>query len=406
MNEVQPLIRHLLANGGKDGVDETWYELAVKFEIGTENEGKPNGKRLRSQAAKQRWLAFLGTNRGLEMKSATFGKDGEISGFKMGRSMEPKEIPSTEGMVPKFITTTPNGGAFVRYENEKGELTRESILELIRGIPKKKHKHKQDFKQTAGPVEIYGIGDAHIGMSAEDNIFGLSWNREELFGRIPKLLDNVGQDAGKIYLVLGGDISDGMNESTSRGKHRLPQNLDDKGQLRTAVEFSLKIVDGITSQVECPVEVIFLCNSNHPGILDFAAGMVLQSVAESRWAGQVAVKLQEEFIASHEIAGRSFIMTHGYDSKHMKNGWPRFLAAQHEQFVERFIEHTGAEKPVLLRFDRHVYHDISLGKFRDILCPAWSNPSSWIQINFGANKKGGFIKITIDDQLLVNLIEF
>lgn len=294
-----------------------------------------------------------------------------------------------------------------------GEIDREdfrAVATEIAALPMPKKKDWQPVEKSAGHVQILAVGDVHIGLdNSKDAIFSnLEWTPEELAKRTEILMAHADETAAKIYLVFGGDITDGLDESTARRGHRLPQNLDNKQQLRTATKWAFEIVDGICQATDAQVEIIWLCESNHGPMLDFATGLTIETIAPQRWGGQVGVKLQEAFIAPYGINGRSFLFTHGYDSKHMRNGWPRYLQPQHQQFVERVIEHHYCTKPVLVRFDRHQYHDIGHNSFRDLLCPAFSNPSAWVQINFAANSRGGFLKIKLnqDGRISPVLVEF
>lgn len=285
-----------------------------------------------------------------------------------------------------------------------------AIAAEMAAMPAKTVKNWKPAEKTVGHVQIIALGDIHIGLdNTKDAIFSnLEWTPEELAKRTEILMAHADETAAKIYLVFGGDITDGLDESTARRGHRLPQNLDNKQQLRTATKWAFEIVDGICQATDAQVEIIWLCESNHGPMLDFATGLALETIAPQRWGGQVAVTLQEAFIAPYAINGRSFLFTHGYDSKHMRNGWPRYLQPQHQQFVERVIEHHYCTEPVLVRFDRHQYHDIGHNSFRDLLCPAFSNPSAWVQINFAANSRGGFLKIQLgrDGRISPVLVEF
>lgn len=113
---LQPLISYLIANGGFEGVPETWPELAERFGIKSEKHDTPreNGRR-----AQDKWRNFLGTERGLEFKKARVDGDGNVTSVTIGRAEVPKEIPDHSNMDVKFMTMTPNGGAFVRYEPSK-----------------------------------------------------------------------------------------------------------------------------------------------------------------------------------------------------------------------------------------------------------------------------------------------
>lgn len=103
----------MISEGGFNPEIHHWPSLAERFGIKSE---KHDTQRAHGNVAKDRWRRFLGSDRCLEFKSATLDKNGEVVSTKVGRAMEPKEIPDLEGSTIKFITTTPNGGAFVRRE--------------------------------------------------------------------------------------------------------------------------------------------------------------------------------------------------------------------------------------------------------------------------------------------------
>ena len=105
MNGIHPLIQFLLSEGGFDKDRHHWPTLAEQFDIVT------------GEAAFGRWKRFLGSDRGLEFKKSTLDKNGNVVSTTIGRAAEPKDIP--EGGEVVFVTSTPNGGAFVRREFKK-----------------------------------------------------------------------------------------------------------------------------------------------------------------------------------------------------------------------------------------------------------------------------------------------
>lgn len=104
----------MLNEGGFNESIHHWPTLAEQFDIKSLVHDTP---RAHGKVAQNKWRNFLGTARGLEFKKANVNpKTGEVVSVTMGRAMEPREIPDIEGSTIKFITTTPNGGAFVRRE--------------------------------------------------------------------------------------------------------------------------------------------------------------------------------------------------------------------------------------------------------------------------------------------------
>jgi hypothetical protein len=113
---IHPLVSFLLSEGGFNKKIHHWPSLAERFEIKSENEDTP---RAHGKVAFYKWKNFLGTARGLEFKKANVNPmTGEVTSLTFGRASEPEKLPSLEGGRIKFVTTTPNGGAFVRTEYE------------------------------------------------------------------------------------------------------------------------------------------------------------------------------------------------------------------------------------------------------------------------------------------------
>lgn len=392
------LLKYLLENTGKPrGI--TWIELAQKFEIAPEKSDKGRG-----QAAFDIWRRFLGTKRGLELKYVTLDKNGEVAFKRIGRAEEPKTLPDTEGLELKFMTKTPNGGAFVRYEPPKLGMSNEDIKNLIKSFIETPIIPIKEWKREKGKEKIlYTIGDVHVGMDSKDNIFGLDWNKEKLMERADVFLSHV-EDA-ETMIVFGGDITDGLDGFTTRKRHKLPQNLNNKEQLEVAKDFVLKIIDGVSQKTNCKIKVTWCSNSNHGGILDFAIGVILKEIAP-RWGGQVSIVNQEKFIDAYEFFGTPILITHGYDEEYMPKGFGRYLGNSEINFVEKIIEHHNISKPILLRFDQHVWHSARQVRFTDILCPSFSSQSSWVSINFASDYQGGFMKLRMGDGMTPKIIDF
>lgn len=375
----------------------TWGDVARVYGIHTGN------------AARKRWKSFLGSNRGLELKAVN--SDGTI---KMGRKPLTDELPPTDGLELKFITKNiTTGGGYVRYEPPKKDadklLTKEDIAQVLKDASTRPAKVKDwSRKPTTGKIQVLKVSDAHVGMAAEDNIFDLGWNTGLLFERSDVLLTKVDPDASEIVLIFGGDIADGQNGYTTRGGHKLPQNMKSREQLTWSKDWVLYLLDGITSQTSAKVRVIFVANSNHGGgVLYFATGSIVAAVAPYRYDGQVEFLIQEAFIESHEVGGFSILVTHGYDEQYMKRGWPRFLQKAQMDFIETFIRYRGVKNPVLVRGDQHQYHSIPYPNFHDLMVPAFSNPSSWVSMNFAAIYKGGFVDCEIvDGEISFKLVSF
>lgn len=399
-------LAYLIQHGGKKGTGLKWIEIAEMFNMNP-NTADPIR---RAKQVKERWQQFLGSKRGIEFKKATFGKDGSIDYLTMGRAQEPDEIPDTSDLELKFVTQTPNGGAYVRHEKPKQKrLSRKDIEEVIQetAITPIKGKEWKEKKKT-GYSQVLSLGDVHIGMATDDSIFELQWNKKQLFKRADKFLGYVDPNAKELILIFGGDIADGLKGMTNRGGHNLPQNLNDKEQLRVSKDFILYLLDNINSITDAKVKVYFIANSNHPGIIDLATGEIVKAIAPDRYGGQVDFHIEESFFGNFKVNGKHFIYTHGYDEQYMKRGMPRFLRPKDVELVEKYMDHKNIKRAFLFRFDQHQSSQIVYNKFIDIMTPAFSNPSSWVSLNFSANYKGGFVNAEISEngEMKYKLVEF
>lgn len=404
------LIKYLLSKGGFDKGTDSWIELSKRFNVAPHHPDTPEGWRRRANAALKRWKRFLGTERGLELKKALIDKDGNVVNFRIGRAEEPKELPDTTGLELKFVTTTPGGGAFVRHEKPaQKRLSADDIREIVKevsDVPISKKEWKP--KALKGYSQILSLGDVHIGMAAEDNIFNLKWNRKILFKRADKLLEQIDEKAKEVVFVFGGDMADGLKGMTNRGGHKLPQNMSDKEQLRTSKDFVLYLFDNAVRITKAGIKAYFVTNSNHPGIIDFATAEIVGAVVPNRYKGQVQFNVEESFFGHFRVNNTDHIFTHGYDEDKMLRGMPRFLRPKDIELVEKYMDHKNIKRAYLWRYDQHQSSKVVYSKFIDIMTPAFSNPSSWVALNFAADYKGGFVSAEISEsgEMKYRLIEF
>lgn len=335
----------------------------------------------------------------------------QTNNVKLKENLQVKSRWEVLGKGGEIVTLT----SFKASSNTEG-LTAKDVDEVLQKYTKSSSnriKRVYENKPVANTCQILALGDVHVGMACEDNIFNLKWNKEELFNRAETLIKSVNKEAEYIWLVFGGDICDGQLGKTTRGlkgtsHHSLPQNMDDKKQIDTSCEFITYILDGITASTSSIINCTFITNSNHGGILDYSVGRIMEMACEARYPGRVYWENQNTFLNSYKFKHYNFLLTHGYDDQHMNKGWSRFLSKDNEQFIERYLLSIKNQHPaILLRFDQHQATDIRYVGFRDIVCPAFSNPSSWVSMNFGNDYKGGFMSFEIDDNSIkTELIEF
>lgn len=380
------IIEYFESNGFKTIKDtgKTWDEIGEQFGMSADAARKKLSRH---------WspLNIKSEEAPLELKSQweMMGKDGEIVTLRSFKVPQGKDILTV---------------------NDIDRICEKYAVQASKG-PVSKSRSSMDTKH-----QIVALGDIHVGMACDDNVFNLKWNTEELFNRAKILVDSVDSGAQAITIVFGGDVADGQAGKTTRGlkgssHHTLPQNLNDRQQIDTGCKFLTALLDGIVGKTEALIDCIFVTNSNHGGILDYSIGKIMEAICGSRYSGQVNWTNQLQFLGIVDTAHHRFVITHGYDDTHMNRGWSRFLSKDNEQLVERYLTNQKDCKDfksnILLRFDQHQATDIRYNGFRDIVCPAFSNPSSWVSLNFGSDYKGGFTILNVNnDRIVTELVEF
>lgn len=368
------MIAYIEKHGGRNGL--SWKGIAEKFGMKSNN------------AARRRWQRYEKSR--LRLTKQTLDGHGNVR-FETYKTV-PKETKPTllDGEVEGY-TTNPYGGEWVRYAKKKTKVNPEVLQELIDGL---------DFTRVPKlPVRatnterhvIIVITDVHIGMSCDGSIYDLHWNLEELYRRLDLVIKNC-PESTDVTLCMLGDYTDGMNQQTARGGHKLQQNLNDKEMFKHGVEAMLYLLDGLTAKSKGKITVEWLSNSNHPGVMDYIIGSTLKLCGVRRYSN-VEIKVSEEFLTV--VTGNALdnlILTHGYDERFMKRGLPRFLSKDHiSRLNNAFNIMQLGGNVTLLRGDQHQFSDIRYDMFRDIMCPAFSNPSGWVTTNFMTNYKGGFL---------------
>ena len=81
----------------------------------------------------------------------------------------------------------------------------------------------------------------------------------------------------KIYIVDLGDRMDGLNGQTTRGGHKLPQNMSNRQAFETAISVEKEFYDMILqSDMANEYCVIANANSNHGGDFDYMVSRALE----------------------------------------------------------------------------------------------------------------------------------
>ena len=177
---------------------------------------------------------------------------------------------------------------FTRIKNE--ELDSETIEEILNKVFLKNDFDTYEsitIKHNDKALFVY-LSDKHIGaMTKSDSMYNNEYNREVFKSRLNLVYDKIAKTVKmfgafeSIYVCDLGDAVDGWNGYTTRGGHKLPQNMSNKEVFETYVEEHKNFFDTLfQSDFASNYKVITQTNDNHGGDFSYISAKALQYYIE------------------------------------------------------------------------------------------------------------------------------
>lgn len=256
-------------------------------------------------------------------------------------------------------------------------------------------------KKVGGCIVTGTYTDVHIGMEPNDegkSLYGGVWNREELLKRAEIFAKEVSlkalvKSASRIILRDLGDLADGLNGETTRGGHKLPQNMTNSEVFEAAIEFKVRVIESVLKRTGLPIDCHFVCNSNHGGDFDYFINYSVQKIVES-WDAQVSVTNYKKFIGHYTVGDHCFILSHGKDDKQMKNGMKVLPGSSELDTIMQYVKANNLQRESkwlhFCKGDSHqfLFDYTTSDDFDYFNYPAFSPSSSWVQLNFKKGRSG------------------
>lgn len=286
---------------------------------------------------------------------------------------------------------------FTRINNK--ELDSESVEQILNKIFLENDSElitipKVVFNEKA--LFVY-MSDKHIGaMTKSDSMYSNEYNREVFKERLAKTYERIALAVKSfgafesIYICDLGDSVDGWNGYTTRGGHKLPQNMSNKEVFETYVEEHKIFFDSLfQSKFANNYKVVIQTNDNHGGDFSYISAKALQYYIEGRY--EVQVILMEKYLEHFEYGNHIFILTHGKDSEDRKYGLPLQLNDKTEIFINKYIEYHNLDKSKQIHLIKGDLHNesqqvVQSFRYRNVLSMYGS--SKWIHNNFGPGIAG------------------
>lgn len=243
-------------------------------------------------------------------------------------------------------------------------------------------------------VLLVYMSDKHIGAETKEGLFKNEWNKQEFEKRMTLLtkeiirLDNL-YHFEKVILFDLGDAVDGFNQSTTRGGHVLPQNMNNREVYNTFIQVHSDFFYTLSTNLNCSLAFITAGESNHGGDFEYICNKSLEAILNIRFP-LIETFIGDKFIEHYEIGDHCFIVCHGKDAEDMKFPLPLNLNEKTELYFKKYIDaHNITSKFIhVIKGDLHSA-SCNWGQFfryKNVLSMYGS--SKWIQTNFMDNTRG------------------
>lgn len=275
-------------------------------------------------------------------------------------------------------------------------LTKDDWTEIIKEIgvltPIKLKVESLDNKKTL----IIWTADKHIGAAIpSDALYKRKYDQHIFHERIVKIFHKL-LEYNKLHgkfdeIVVAdlGDSLDGYNGFTTRGGHKLPQNLNNKEAARVHFFSHKWLYESILeADLTNKLTILNVTNDNHSGDFGWQACFGLEQYASVAWP-EVNFINQEEFLGHYLVYDRAFIITHGKDKKNRSKGFPLKVDANVESFIMDYVmdRKIGNYEIHVRKGDLHMTDlDCSRNKMTYFNIGSVFGASDWIMDNFSDGK--------------------
>lgn len=299
--------------------------------------------------------------------------------------------------------------AFVALKDPT-ELTTDDAEEILRNVFKEKvFKPIINYPQISNEKAlIIYLSDRHIAAYVSERaLYENDYTGIEYEHRMKRLLHEIiyqSQVYGRfedIIIIDLGDKMDGQNGYTTRGGHKLPQNMSNRQAFETAVRVDKEFMDQlIQADMANNYHVYQNANSNHGGDFDYMVNRALEIYLNARYP-MVQTKNMEKFIEHFTYGHHTFLLTHGKDDEDMKHGLPLHLNDKTENYFRKYLMYHKIDPDTtrisIVKGDLHMDASQEAYGFRYRNVLSLFGGSKWIGTNFGPNRPGVSFEIVERD---------
>lgn len=249
------------------------------------------------------------------------------------------------------------------------------------------------------------LSDMHVGLEPNpegNSVFQYKYDEEIFNNNLDSVYDSIMQEYkehGTFELFILDDLGDGLDGwdgFTTRGGHKLDQNMNNKEAFDVYVRGKYNLIRRIIeSGVASKYVVRSVSNCNHSGDFGWIANKTVEYMVSCSGVENVQFVLLERFMEHFTWGDHCFILTHGKDKKHMNRGLPLVLNDRTINFIHDYMDHYDIRSKYV-HVEKGDLHQVGYQRtrkfdYRNYM--TFAPPSAWVQHNFGDTYSGYSVQI-------------
>ena len=284
---------------------------------------------------------------------------------------------------------------------ENHEIETEDIEVILNRVFADKHLVKKSIIPESETTDRLIYTDVHTGMDASRKglaLYSADWNEKELNLRIDIMINTMIKEKRSDVLIVDelGDYMDGWDGETTRGGHKLPQNMTNEEAYDIGLSAKVRLANELSKHWK---HVVFnnINDDNHAGAFAYTINSAFKRIVDVT-ISNVEVVNHRKFINHYYIGRHCFVITHGKDSRNLKLGLKPKLDPKQIETIDQYLKNNDVYKNAqyieIAKGDSHQFLlDISSSDdFEYLNLMAFSPSSEWVQTNFKKGRSGFYIQ--------------
>lgn len=289
---------------------------------------------------------------------------------------------------------------------EKQRSLLDSIEDLIKKYTNGKLKKIKHSPVKSTKAIKATLSDMHVGLDPNPNgraLYSYVYGEKQFNENLDKVFNSIMDERrihGKFDILFVDDLGDGLdgwNGFTTRGGHKLDQNMDNSEQFRVYVTGKLRLAESLIN-ADVANKVIFrnVTDDNHAGDFSHIANMAIQMMLNRIYdQSNVEYIILKRFMEHFIYGDHAFILTHGKDAKNCFKGLPMELNEKAIKVIEDYIKRYKINTKYI-HVEKGDLHQVGFEKstqfdYRNFM--SFAPPSSYVQNNHGDGYSGFSIQI-------------